>query len=62
MRDQLGAALCAFISDDRGATAIEYALIGSGLSIVILGAVNATGGTVTGLFDTVVTAFGGGNS
>lgn len=62
MRDRLGAVLCAFIGDECGTTAIEYALIGAGLSIVILGAVNAAGGTVTGLYDAVVSAFGGGDS
>lgn len=35
-----------FCRNERGATAIEYALIAGGLSIVILGAVIATGNSV----------------
>lgn len=35
-----------FAADQRGATAIEYALIASGLSVAILAAVNTLGTTV----------------
>jgi pilus assembly protein Flp/PilA len=45
-----------FLRDEQGATAIEYALIASGVSIVIMGAVVALGGTVTGMFQSVATA------
>jgi pilus assembly protein Flp/PilA len=45
--------LARFIRDDAGATSIEYALIASGLSIVILGAVNAVGATMSNKYSTV---------
>ena len=35
-----------FLSDQSGATAIEYCLIAVGLSIVIVAAVNSIGGTL----------------
>jgi pilus assembly protein Flp/PilA len=38
----------AFLKDNSGATAIEYGLLAAGISIVIIGAVNAR-------FDTVAT-------
>jgi pilus assembly protein Flp/PilA len=48
--------LARFIRDEAGATAIEYALIASGLSIVILGAANALGATVSGKYTTVASS------
>jgi pilus assembly protein Flp/PilA len=42
-----------FLKDTSGATAIEYALIAAGISIVIVNAVNALGIKVTGLFTRV---------
>ena len=42
-----------FLRDTRGATSIEYALIASGISIVILGAVNAMGTTLQGMYQSV---------
>lgn len=39
-----------FAGDDCGATAIEYAVIASGISIVIAAAVLALGTTVEGFF------------
>jgi len=45
-----------FIRERRAATAIEYALIASGISIVIAGAVAVLGGNVQGLFASVATA------
>ena len=43
-------------ADVAGVTAIEYALIASGISIVIAGAVAVLGGDVQGLFSSVSTA------
>ncbi|MDR3420510.1 MAG: Flp family type IVb pilin [Xanthobacteraceae bacterium] len=45
-----------FLGDDNGATAIEYALIASGVSIVIVGTVATLGSQVTGMFTSVATA------
>jgi pilus assembly protein Flp/PilA len=42
-----------FYNDASGATAIEYALIAVGLSVVILLAVNAMGGQLKTTFTTV---------
>ena len=42
-----------FLSDQSGATAIEYCLIAAGLSIVILAAVNSIGTTLNTKFTAV---------
>lgn len=44
-----------FVKDESGATAIEYGLIAGLLSIVILGAVSATGTSLTSVFGNVST-------
>jgi pilus assembly protein Flp/PilA len=48
--------LACFARDNSGATAIEYAMIASGISIVIITAVNTLGTTTSGLYQSVVTA------
>ena len=53
----IGSLLHSFIASRRGATAIEYALIAGGISVVIVGAVAAIGVDVVGLFTTVQSAF-----
>jgi pilus assembly protein Flp/PilA len=45
-----------FLSDESGATAIEYCLIAVGLSIVIITAVNSIGGTLNTRFTSVNTS------
>jgi pilus assembly protein Flp/PilA len=45
-----------FMRDDRGATAIEYAVIASGVAVVIAAAVTSLGTGVKGLFTSVSTA------
>ena len=42
-----------FLSDESGATAIEYCLIAAGLSIVIVAAVNGIGTTLNANFTSV---------
>ncbi len=42
-----------FVKDESGATAIEYALIAGGLSIVIVAAVNLVGTSLNGTFNGV---------
>jgi pilus assembly protein Flp/PilA len=42
-----------FLSDQSGATAIEYCLIAAGLSIVIITAVNSIGTTLNTKFTSV---------
>ena len=46
--------LARFVKDESGSTAVEYGLIAAGIAIAILTAVNALGGTLTGLFETVL--------
>jgi len=45
--------LSRFLKDQSGATAIEYAIIAGGISIVIVGAVNGIGSTLSGKFTSV---------
>jgi pilus assembly protein Flp/PilA len=45
-----------FVRDERGATAIEYALIASGVSIVIAATIIALGTSVKGFYTTVAAA------
>jgi pilus assembly protein Flp/PilA len=42
-----------FVKDESGATAIEYALIAGGISIVIVAAVNLVGTSLNGTFNGV---------
>ena len=48
--------LTKFIGDESGATAIEYALIAMGISIVIVASVNGVGTNLGGTFSTVSTS------
>jgi pilus assembly protein Flp/PilA len=43
-----------FAADASGATAIEYALIASVISVVIVTAIGSVGGKVLGLFENLV--------
>jgi pilus assembly protein Flp/PilA len=45
-----------FLKDESGATAIEYGLIAAGISVVIIGAVQAIGTSVSGAFNTIAGA------
>ncbi len=56
---QLDARFAGFVRDERGATAIEYALIAGLISIVIVGAVTAIGGSVNNLFASILPGLGG---
>jgi pilus assembly protein Flp/PilA len=42
-----------FLSDESGATAIEYCLIAAGLSIVIVTAVNGIGSSLNSRFGSI---------
>lgn len=44
------------VADQSGATAIEYALIASGIALVIITTVNSLGTTVSGMFSSVATS------
>jgi pilus assembly protein Flp/PilA len=45
-----------FLADESGATAIEYAIIAAGISIVIVASVNGIGAKLTSTFTTVSTS------
>ena len=45
-----------FISDESGATAIEYGLIAAGISIAILAAVNGLGSNLNTMFNSINTS------
>lgn len=49
--------LSAFWADQEGVTAIEYALIGALIAVVIVASVAKLGEAVRNLYDTVVAAF-----
>jgi pilus assembly protein Flp/PilA len=48
-----------FITDETGATAIEYGLIAALIAVVIISAVTALGTTIKTKFNDVVTGMGG---
>ena len=45
-----------FLSDQSGATAIEYGLIAAGISLAIIAVVNGLGTNLNGKFDSVNTS------
>ena len=45
-----------FFRDERGATAIEYALVASGIAVAIAASVTGLGSGVKGMFTNVSTA------
>jgi pilus assembly protein Flp/PilA len=47
--------LRAFLRDQNGATAIEYALIAAGISIVIIASVRSIGTTLSTTFSSIST-------
>ena len=54
--------LVRFGKDQSGATAIEYAIIAAGISIVIVAAVNSIGTSLNSTFSSISTALAGGSS
>ncbi len=45
-----------FLCDERGATAIEYAMIASGIAVAIATTIVTLGSTVNGLYTSVATS------
>ncbi len=45
-----------FLRDERGATAIEYALIAAGIAVAIVSAVNSLGDTVKAMYESISAA------
>lgn len=46
-----------FLKDERGATAIEYAMIAAGIAVAVVATVMALGSSVSAMFTTVKTAY-----
>jgi len=46
-----------FVNDESGATSIEYALIASIVSLVIIGGLTGVKAALIGIFDSVVAGF-----
>jgi pilus assembly protein Flp/PilA len=42
-----------FLSDNSGATAIEYGLIAAGISLAIIAIVNGLGSNISGMFTSI---------
>lgn len=51
-----------FVADESGATAIEYGLIGGLIGVVIIGAVELVGTSISGKFNAVSSALGASSS
>ncbi len=49
---------CHFLSDAKGASAIEYAMIAAGIGAAIVTTVNALGLSVLDMYETIKTALG----
>ena len=49
----------ALANNERGATAIEYALIAALIAVAIIGAVTLVGGDVTSTFNSISSSLGG---
>jgi pilus assembly protein Flp/PilA len=45
-----------FLSDDSGATAIEYGLIAAGIALAIIATVNGLGGNLNGVYGNINTS------
>ena len=48
-----------FMSDESGATAIEYGLIAALMAVIIIAGISAIGGQLTTKFNSIATAIGG---
>ncbi len=48
-----------FVSNESGATAIEYGLIAAGIAVAIIAAVGLLGDSLSAMFTTVGTEIGG---
>ncbi len=55
-RQSIGTCVRRFLQDQNGATAIEYAMIASGVAVAIASTVMSLGSSVKGLYANVATA------
>jgi pilus assembly protein Flp/PilA len=52
--DHMNRLVVRFVNDESGATAIEYGLIAAGISVAIIGVVNALGSGLNSTFSTII--------
>ena len=55
-RELMGVSVRRFVRDESGATAIEYAMIASGIAVAIATTIVSLGSNVKGLYSSVATA------
>jgi len=55
-RRVVGTSVRRFVRDESGATAIEYAMIASGIAVAIASTIVSLGSNVKGLYSSVATA------
>jgi pilus assembly protein Flp/PilA len=55
-RELMGVSVRRFVRDESGATAIEYAMIASGIAVAIASTIVSLGSSVKGLYSSVATA------
>jgi pilus assembly protein Flp/PilA len=55
-RELMGVCVRRFVRDESGATAIEYAMIASGIAVAIATTIASLGSSVKGLYSSVATA------
>lgn len=55
-REAMETSIRHFLRDERGATAIEYAMIASGIAVAIATTIVGLGSSVKGLYSSVATA------
>ncbi|HEY5065932.1 MAG TPA: Flp family type IVb pilin [Xanthobacteraceae bacterium] len=55
-RELMGVSVRRFVRDESGATAIEYAMIASGIAVAIATTIASLGSNVKGLYSSVATA------
>jgi pilus assembly protein Flp/PilA len=55
-RELMGVCVRRFLRDESGATAIEYAIIASGIAVAIATTIVSLGSNVKGLYSSVATA------
>lgn len=55
-RRLVGTSVRRFVRDESGATAIEYAMIASGIAVAIASTIVSLGSNVKGLYSSVATA------
>lgn len=54
--ERIGAAICSFVSDERGVTAVEYAVLGGIISVLLLAGFGEMGKALNTFFQNTAKA------